>query len=238
MSWLDLVAKRPKATLPRLPQAWEIAGEDTYSCIPPPGYEPDPAVLAALHEFDPEAILAWRITPWLAPGIDHVVNVIHVGIMRYMPSPLYLRRHFQVLMPTDAQHPTPNFLDVFFAGEQIAFPGPKAYVPFDWECFTWCRKEYARLTLQQFDEDTERIQAEKKRRHDAWKEELEYRKKQLEPYLLRKAETISEADWERYQAAQRVGVRRAGLRQPKPFIHVRGVAPSALSDSGSPPPKE
>ncbi len=82
MGWRDSLAlkERPR---PALPEPWACIGEDVYTCVPPPGHDPDPQVVAAVREFDPGAIPIWRIQRWRVPGAAEPVTIVHAGIARY-----------------------------------------------------------------------------------------------------------------------------------------------------------
>jgi hypothetical protein len=234
VSWSDWVSETPPLPAGR----WEQVGGDYYTCVPPPGCAYDPVALAAIHEFDPGVLPIWRIQLWRVPGFVEPRPFAHAGIARISTAPQWKRTGFYVRMPQGAEHRRPNFLECFFEGAPVAPGGPGAYQAFGWAAYYYTRSKFGYLTVRHYDQLIERKKQryeELRRKH---REELDYRRKQIEPYLMRKAATLSRADWERYVVAQRIGVRAAGLRQPKPFVHVRGVAPLAGITSGSPPPKE
>lgn len=212
---------------------WRIVGDDVYTCVPPPGFEIDPAVLKAIHEFDPGVIPLWRIQLWIRPNEEEKYAVVHNGIGRHYPHPRYLRRPFYVQMPIGATHPAPNFLDAIFDDQLCAtylMGGPGTYLPWDWSVYYWCRQRYMTITLAKFDQLMERKHEREDRIHRKWREELEYGKKQIEPYLQKKAEAISDVDWDNYLALMRhrEALRRKGIKpgpindKKKPFIDLGG----------------
>ncbi len=203
-------------------------GDDRYTCVSPPGYEKDPAVTAAIRAFDPGIIPFWRVQRWLLDdGLERLV--VHHGIARYYPFPRHLRRHIHFEMPAVPTHETPNFLDAVFEDQttvEFYRGGPGAYVAWDWLVYAWCRKQFDRMTVEAFDKITERRKAREAEIRKKWLEDIEYRKKQLEPYLLRQAERVSEAEWEQLaQRQHRADVRRKlgmkpELLRTKPFVHL------------------
>lgn len=213
-----------------MPVEWRILGADVYTCVPPPGYEKDPAVTAAIHSFDPGVIPFWRIQRWLRNGVERVI--VHHGIGRYFPYPKYLRRHFHVEMPPDAEHPAPNFLDAVFEDQntvQYYQGGPGDYQPWDWSVYYWCREKYEHITVRAYEKRVERHRQRLIAMKKAWESELEYRKKQIEPWLLKQMERLSEHDWEQLRSRQhRIAVARklglktkeAAARGPKAFVQV------------------
>jgi hypothetical protein len=222
---------------------WRIVGDDVYTCVPPPGYEIDPAVVRAIHEFDPGVIPIWRLQVWIRPNSEERETHVHSGIARHFPHPRYLRRPFRVTMPARAEHPVPNFLDAIFEDQtcaQYLFEGgPGHFIPWDWATYEWCRRKYAVLTAKKFDDLMEaRRERHAKMRKD-WQEEIEYRKKQIEPFLMKKASELSDADWDAYLGlmAHREAMRRRGLKpepinQKKPFVNLSsGRSPRPLGET-------
>lgn len=202
---------------------WRIVGDDVYTCVPPPGYEIDPAVLAAIHEFDPGLIPIWRIQFWIRPNEERREVVVHSGIARHFPHPRYMRRAFHVLMPAAAEHPVPNFLDAIFEDQLCGtymMGGPGGYMQWDWSVYYWCREKFMSVTVKRFDQLMENKRnrlAELRKKH---KEELAYRLKQIEPYLQKRAAGISDVEWDNYLALMR---HREALRQ-------KGIQPGPIND--------
>lgn len=209
--------------------SFRLIDEDRYTCVPPPGFEKDPAVTAAIREFDPGVIPFWRLQRWDHSGEELVV--VHHGLARYYPYPRHLRRHIHFEMPALPDHEVPNFLDAVFEDQndlQYLRGGPGGYIPWDWRVYQWCRKQFDALTAKAFDEIIERRKAREAAIRKAHFEEIEYRKKQIEPYLLRQAERLSDSDWAQLRAAQhandvkrKLGLRPDSLRAPKAFVQVR-----------------
>lgn len=207
---------------------WRILDGEEYTCVPPAGFEKDPAVTAAIQEFDPGIIPFWRLQRWDHGGRE-IVSVHH-GIARYYPFPRQLRREVRFNMPLGATE-VPNFLDAVFEDQntmQYLRGGPGGYIPWDWNVYYWCRKQFDRLTAKAFDEILERRRAREAAIRKAHFEEIEYRKKQIEPYLMRQAERISPQEWEqlvqtqhRNEVRRKMGLRPDRLRDTRPFLHVR-----------------
>jgi hypothetical protein len=242
MAYLDWLKPDPalaevqEAIQAALPSVWEQTGDDWYTCVPPPGYDPEPAIVEAIRTFDPGAIIIWRLQTWKAPGRRLPVQVVHVGIARYSAVPTFERRHLQVQMPAEPEHPVPNLLDTFFEGPPVGPNGPAAYDPLDWAAVARAREKVGRLNVEEFDR---RIEARKTREaliREAWQEELDYIKQDVEPRILRTLdEKVGDYDWEQLKHLYRVGLRKAKGR--KPFVHLRGVALPGHPDAGSHPAK-
>lgn len=204
---------------------------DEYTCVPVPGYEKDPAVTRAIHEFDPGAVPMWRIQMWRFPGSARPVKVVHHVIGRYLPVHRYFKRGFRVSTPADWVGPVPNMLDAVLeddAIDQYKRGGPGGYVAWDWSLYRWCRWMYDRITVEFWLKASERRQARRQRELAAATEELEYRKRQIEPWLLRKAGEISDYTAKQYMRmmrerdeALRAGRKPPRMKEPKPFIVVR-----------------
>lgn len=205
-------------------------GADLYTCVAPPGYEKDPAVSAAINEFDPTAIPMWRVRRWRMPGGEEI-NVVHHMIGRYYPWPRYLRkRDPNVMMPMDARHPQPNFLDKVFEDDDCLTykrGGPGGYIPWDWETYAWCRFQYDKSTLEAWLRRAEAKQRREARERASMAEELEYRKKQIEPFLMKKAGEITDSEWEQYlEAVWGKNRGKVQLRRSKAFSDL-GRSPRA-----------
>jgi hypothetical protein len=239
LDWLksDAFAEAQDSISSAVSMVWEIVGDDWYTCVPPPGYEPLQPAVEAVQTFDPGAIPIWRVQLWRAPGRRDLIPFVHAGIARSLPIALGYRKHLQVQMPAEAGHPAPNVLAMFFEGRPIGPNGPGEYIPWDWEAYEWCRRDFDRLTVAEFDR---RIEARKAREAEAkakHQEELEYRKAQIEPWILRKMEAdIGDPDWKQYQHLLAAGARRVKGR--KPFVQLPGVALPGKSTAGSHPAKE
>jgi len=220
--------------------AFQRLADDRYTCVAPPGFEKDPAVTKAIHEFDPGAIPLWRVQLWRLPTGPEVI-VVHHGIGRYFPVPRYFRkRPLRVEMPLGARGPAPNALDKILEDDstlQYKQGGPGDYQPWDWSIYAWCRFQYDKTTLESWLKRAERKAARLEHEREVAEAELEYRKKQIEPWLVKKAEQITPYEWKQYMNAmygpgKSPDLRRApkpfvdlGVRSPRPESHLR-VAPA------------
>jgi len=210
-------------------------GDDVYTCVAPPGYEKDPAVTAAIHSFDPGVIPFWRIQVWSVDGVEQ--TVVHHGIGRHYPFPRHLSRHFHVEMPADADFPTPNFLDAVFEDQtalQYYRGGWGLYQPWDWSVYYWCREKFETLTLKAFDERVERHLKRILAAMRQHREEIEYRKKQIEPWIEKQLARLSPYDWEQLRAlqhrnavARRLGMQPERIRDTKAWVGVASSKPVA-----------
>jgi hypothetical protein len=223
MSWRDWSQKRIGIPISKPVEFWRRLGADIYSCVAPPGYDKDPAVTAAIREFDPGVIPIWRIQAWMPPGESRSISVVHHGIARYYPVPRFLRRSFHVDLPQGWEQETPNFLDCFFEEPPDHGIGPAGYLPWDWTTYEWCRRQYVVLTDETFRARLEAAAASRKRETDRWQEDLERRQADFGRFAERKLANVSAADWREYQ-----GLVASRGRSRKPFVHVRRreVAPS------------
>ena len=211
-------------------------GDDQYSCVAPPGFEKDPAVTAAIQEFDAGVVPIWRLQRWRFPGEQRETLVVHHGIGRYYPFPRQIRRPFHVTMPLGAEYPAPNFLDAVFEDTStIAFQmgGPGVYMPWDWSIYYWCRKQFDRITAEKYLKLIEAHRERLERERRAFEEEVEYRKKQVEPWIMKKLEGVSDADWMQLltfhaenERRRRMGLEPIRRNAPDPMIAVAGAGRS------------
>lgn len=212
--------------------AWRWRAE-RITCVAPPGFEIDPAVTAAIREFDPGLIPIWRVSLWVDPsGIER--KLVHHGIARRYPFPRHVRRPFRVEMPVASQSEVPNFLDAIFEdnySDAYKMGGPGDYIPWDWGVYRWCREQFDRIKektylklLRKRMDLIERLQKEHA-------EDLEYRKKQIEPWILKQLEKVSDDDWRKLaewhaarEKAMKEGLPMPTRRTPKPMVAVGKAA--------------
>lgn len=210
-------------------------GEDRYTCIAPPGFEKDPAVVAAVREFDPGLIPIWRIQVWRYPWSPEPVRVVHHGIARHYPVPRLVKRELRVEMPADADFPAPNFLDAMFEDTdtiQYRMGGPGLYIPWGWNVYYWCRWQFDRITTEKWEAAVDRRKVRAAKLRAAWQEEIDYRRRQVEPWILKKLEGVTDADWQAYMALAwgKPGTAR-GLREKKAFVDL-GRSPRSAQTYG------
>jgi hypothetical protein len=197
-------------------------GPDHYTCVPVPGFEKDPAVTAAVREFDPGLIPIWRVQTWGTPGSFRPLQVVHHGIGRYYPVPRYMRRSFRVDLPANDHSEPPNFLDAILedqSTEQYRHQGgPGGYLPWDWSFYRWCRWMFNRITEETWQRFAREKQEREKREYEHILAEIEGKRKELEPYLLRKANEVSEYGWKQYlRFMDEQAARKAAGLKPQPF---------------------
>jgi hypothetical protein len=213
---------------------YQILAPDRYTCVAPPGFEKDPAVTKAIREFDRELIPMWRIQLWRFPDSPREVRVVHHVIGRYFPLPKYRRGAFPCPVPMEWRRPTPNFLDhvlEYTETEQHLRGGPGDYVPWDWALYRWCRFHFDKNTVEAWDRRHRarlayiaKLQAE----HVA---ELAYRKAQIEPYLQRKIDSVSDAEWKEYLSAVWGNPGNPEIRRrPKPMVFHGPAAGVVIGD--------
>lgn len=211
-------------------------GDDQYSCVAPPGFEKDPEVTAAIQEFDPGLIPIWRLQRWKFPGERKSTLVVHHGIGRYYPYPRQIRQPFHVTMPPGAEYPAPNFLDAVFEDTStVSFQmgGPGTYMPWDWSIYRWCRKQFDKITVEQWEKRAQAHRDRLERQHQEFVEEMEYRKRQIEPWIQRKLESgVSDADWQTLlgfhaenERRRKMGLAPIRRNAPSPQVVVGAVPP-------------
>ena len=222
MGWRDWTNTRFVVPVARRTEGWRAAGDDVYTCVPPPGYEKDPAITAAIREFDPQIIPGWRIQLWHPPDEMSVLRVVRHQIFRHYPSPRQLRARFHVELPQGWEGPEPNFLDAVFEDPMPTnFVGPPAYLAWDWKAYRWCRTQYVLLTAQKYRQRVEAHRArlaEARRKHQ---EAFEYIRRDVERRALPRLAKITPEDWKEYEQLRQTG------RPRRPMIVVPG--------DGSPP---
>lgn len=197
-----------------------------YTCVEPAGGPfVDPAVLRAIHSFDPGAIPVWEIRQWRAPYQRRPINVARIWIGRYNPTPNQWHIPFKVHMPTRAKHPRPNILDLplFLAQPQGGLTDP---IPFDWRTYGLCRTSFLSpdKAIERYEERQKERLAEEERRARHEEQEAEYFNRHLQKILDRY--DPSELDWAAYRGKyERAARKRSELNvEGNPFIHVRGAA--------------
>jgi len=234
MGWRDWQRRRIEVPLDRQVDTWRVGGPDVHTCVAPPGFEKDPAVTAAIREFDPGVIPMWRVQIWLPPGEFQPYLAVHHVIGRHYPHPRYLRRQFHVEVPQGWEGPVPNFLDAVLEDrEATKWTGPAGYLPWDWSAYRWCRFQYEALTVAAYYERVKAARERQDRARDGAFSELEYRTKDFERWALHHLEkhNVSDQDWQEYQELVRRG------RQRKPFVQMPGpaAAPRAFTPHGAAP---
>lgn len=216
--------------------AFRQVGHDRYTCVPPAGFDKDPAVTAAIREFDPGMIPIWRIQLWHSPWSKVPERVVHHGIGRYYPIPRLMKRELQIEMPADADFPAPNFLDAILEdSDTIMFRmgGPGLYIPWGWNVYYWCRWQFDRITTEKWEAAIDRRKARSAALSRQWQEEIDYRRKQIEPWILKRLESVSDADWEEYLKLA-WGGRPEGfsLRKKKVMVDLGGRSPRPTATYG------
>lgn len=184
---------------------WTWVGE-RISAVAPAGYEADASVTEAIHSFDPGVIPIWRISAYVPPGRTSPQTFVHHGIGRHFPYQRRVRRHFQCDMPLNATFGVPNFLDCIFEDTNSAAyirGGPGDFWPWDWGVYYWARWHFERITAAAWVKRMEKRRAREAKARKDWEDDLEYRKRQLEPWIQKQLEKLSDADWDRYRAFMR-----------------------------------
>jgi hypothetical protein len=183
----------------------EVAFELT--CSPDPAHPWDPEVVKAIWRFDSGLVPMWVNWVFAPPGDDagRVVFGRHV-LGRYEPHRKGDAPEFRVQMPTmpcqGIKFERPNVLElVLMMPTNTQYPDapdlPGDYIPFNWAIVEWLRerykasqkggKEIARDYINAQREATEKAQA-------ARDDEMEYRRKDLEKYVNKKLEQVSEVE--------------------------------------------
>lgn len=194
------------------------------SCIPHVAYPWDPAVLRAIHEFDPRVIPVWvtRVYRAVDTGGELVLGrhaiASHVWNPRQPPD----MNVYRALMPIRGgpqQRPTQLDLHITRRPKGNGLCGD--YVPFGWEVYKLLRRTYdewsAKERMRYVDEHGEVAQAARARKKA--EEEAAYAAKTDSRWLRKHLEQIDQNDLARIAAG---GARH----EPKPFVHVRQEAAS------------
>lgn len=228
-------------------EGWRLVGEDAYTCVPPVGYEKDPKITAAIRSFDPGVVPIWRIQVWIAPGDTRPKQYVHHGGARYYPHPKRMRRAFACPVPPDWRGPAPNFLDFILEDQEtLDFKrgGPGGFVPWDWATYAWARRQFDRLTVAVWLKALELRKERDAKIRAAHQEELAYRKRQIEPWLIKKLSEVSTPEWEQYlgmmrerEAKRRMGLDPGRIREKKLFVDV-GRSPRSRETYGRVAPSQ
>lgn len=210
------------ADSPHTAPGYRIVGDDFYTCIEPSGGpHVDPAVLRAIHEFDPSAVPVWRKQTYLPPGRmgeEHLLKVSHVGIARYKAD----RRsatEFHPEMPEGADFKRPNVLEFIWEDDAPALKngGPGTVLPFDWGLYRYMRSRFNRNVTNKvmvkawLDRTRERHEREARQS----KEELAYRQNHLERSLRKTFESVTPEELMRSYLELR---QQRRLRQAKTYV--------------------
>ena len=113
-------------------------------------------------------------------------------------------------------------------------------MPWSWWTYKFCRINWERITQAAWDKRIEKRRAREKKAHEDWKEELEGRKAEIQPYIDKKLKKLSAADWRQYAEyqAERDTAIREGRKPPnyrtapkKVSVALRGRSPRSPFDT-------
>lgn len=169
----------------RVERAWRVVGSET-KAIADAVYPWDPAVVKAIHEFDPnvEPLFCKAVYRSSTGGIRvfgwHAIGSLHRDPRYRVPSWAY-----RVMRPASGRIGLPaTQFDLHLKDRRLpkgnGLPGGGAYLPFDWRVFALLRSMYVEWTARQVldfnkrvQEDARRIAREKaeQRSEDAWKQD-------------------------------------------------------------------
>jgi hypothetical protein len=172
---------------------WRVLGDDFFTCVQPVGGPiHDPAVVAAIHGFDPGAIPMWRKQRYLPPRSTQAVLVSHLAFGRHVRFPRRQLALFNVEMPPgQRQHPVPNELLMiweFFDATYWYEGGPGAVFPSDMRQFRYMRADYLKGDKKGGDRFAEREAqslAARERARESSARENEHKQRHLDAYVAR-----------------------------------------------------
>lgn len=198
----------PLRDSPETVRGWRLAGL-YFSCVPDPCYPPDPAILRAARESDPDLIymvVRWVFKPEASRsdgGIPQVFTRHALG--RHVTHPAAGKELFFVDMPAYADFAAPNQLDRIlpdFDDETVP-----AYAPLEWDAY-WA--PWTQLTAKEFrarfvEGPKERYAREKA----AVQLEIEGRRREAQKFWDKCLENVP--DWEISQYIEKNRLRRAAI---------------------------
>lgn len=197
---------------------WRDLGME-FSCIPDPMYPWDPAVVKAIREFDPTFIPVWIRWVFMKPldeaGSYQTVVYGRHALGRVVKNPHGTLEPFPVEMPSmpcqGIWFSRPNMIERFWMGpQQGELPG--CYLPFDWSLWKFCRESYLETSAKKLKELTvDATKDTKERREAATQDELAYRSRDLEKFVQKKLDQVSEVDIKEHLLGDRV-------KSAKPFV--------------------
>jgi hypothetical protein len=202
-------------------RAWRII-HDSLTAVDDVLYPHDPAVLRAIHEFDPNVIPCFaRVVYQAATGAVRVfgwhVIASHVWNRRYR-VPKWVGR---LMMPTTGSVLRPTQIDLHLKDRELpkgqGLPGYGAFLPFDWRVHKLLRTMYREYTVQQFMQQQKDIADAKSAARIKADEEMEYRIKHTARSMGPHFENMDENDMRKLLA-------RAGespSTQPSPVLPFR-----------------
>lgn len=204
-----------------------------YSCVPDAVYPWDPKIMKRIREFAPDAVPMWVQWAFMTPQ-DTGNPVVEVfgrhALGRVIKGNREPLEGFRVLMPTmpaqGLHFERPNAIWFIHQGPQGLHPEykdiPGDYLPFDHTIeekafdasrgFKMSEKEYKAYL---YDLMVTKPTEARKRRQDAINDDMNYRQRDLEKYLRKVAEGISDVMMDEYHRAG--GVRE---RESKPMVVV------------------
>jgi len=202
-----------------------------YFTSPPPGREWDPAIVAAVREFDPYFVPLWVVKIFGRPKDDadnyeEVTFGRHV-LARKVPDPFHEKLPITPLVQNSAKNIYPNVLLEFLEDNRPDMKElgesdlPGKYLPFGWNVYQGLRKDYqhtnkkASTATLQIREDRLEAQA---RERKFLKDDFEYGRQEHSKWFQKKIDEIPE--WEAlayFKAKSSGGIKRDV--QPYAFMH-------------------
>lgn len=214
----DVIVPRTQERL-----AWRPLGVRV-SAVPDVCYPWDPAVLSAIHEFDPQVIPVMVLRAYRA-------QTGGVRIFRYhaIASFVWNSDHYpapwthQVMTSTHGDSVRPTHMDLHLEDRSSrrgdGLPGK--YLPFDWRLYQVLRSQYQRWTVSEVLQAIQRPYEEKQRQVDKAGERTAHIVRRNESWLKQRMDNILAADPQKLYAtlAERAAIKKTmvDLNPPEPY---------------------
>lgn len=207
---------------------WRILGSDWYTCVKPVDAPyVDEEVIKAIQAFDPSIIVLWRRQRYLRPGRTEPETFTHLALGRHVKVPTREMVLFHVEMPEDAEHEVPNELILVweYFGEDRYFKGggPGGHMPCDMRLYWFLRHQFNNLRSGRTValERERRIRDLHDRRRKQLRDELEYRQKHLDAFVMNQLDQPGDSVRGYAEYAARA---RAKRNEVKPRVFLKGVS--------------
>jgi hypothetical protein len=210
---------------------WRQIGE-WFDDVDDPIHPRDPDVYAAMRRRWPDMTAFRMHTQWITPA-GSVLTFWHHGVGRFVPTPKTDHTIVGMLRTAASIGAPPNVLERIFEGARGSDGKPGEFLPFTWErYYELVRDDIAWDPNQTPLEAVRELLANREARVQAARAaltaEIMDRGRDLEPYIKRQLEKISDVEWAERERAIRAGTYRRTTRTP--FVEVSGAyVPAAVS---------
>lgn len=203
---------------------WTEIGMEYYF-TPDAGYGRDRQVEKALRRRYPDLVPIW--IRWLFRSPANTGNPqVHAfgrhGLARVVTNPHHLIEPIKFEDSPPAKTPYPHKIEKIFMGPSelaMALDLPGGYVPFDSDVLTWVQGAYGELSFSELKEEfINKPREAKKTAQRKAKEELAYIQNDVNRYVAKKMEAVSEVEMKNIMMKRYFGKVE---EVKKPFVHVR-----------------